>query len=328
MPFLNFTPGNLQWIGAAVEATPGTAAAAPTVWIPAASPKFTPHIASMTDDALRGSMAKDFGNLLGARYDELSYSTYLYADSAFLHFLAVLGTADTITGAADPYTHKTALKNSGNGQPATHTLFYADGTGQCFTLAGCQISQLKVTNKVDGLVQLDANWIGMPAVVGAAPANTPTAAPPAPGWNSSITIGGTSLTKFSEVGITYKRATEAVLTVTGSQSPSAIYCGELDVQIDLTGVYQGSSSDTDWTNFLANTQPALVLTMAAAGDATHSLKLQHSKVAYQDVAFEGSNKYLQIKSKALGLANTTDALGGGYSPAQAILTSPQATAFV
>lgn len=327
-PFLNFTPGNLQWIGAAVEATPGTAAAAPTVWIPAASPKLAPHIASMGDQALRGSMAKDFGNLLGGHYDELTYSTYLYADSAFLHFLAILGTADTVSGAADPWTHKTSLKNSGNGQPATHTLFYADGTGQCFTLAGCQASQLKVTNKVDGLVQLDADWIGLPAVVGAAPANTPTAAPPAPGWNSTITIGGTALTKYSEVGITYKRATEAVMTVNGSQSPSAIYCGELDVAFDLTGVYQGSQTDNDWTNFLANTQPALVLKMAAAGDATHALTLQHSKVAYQDVSFEGTNKYLEIKSKAIGIANATDALGGGYSPALATLTSPQQAAFV
>lgn len=328
MSFLNFTPGNLQWIGAAVEATPGTAAAAPTVWIPAASPKYGPKIASMTDDALRGSMAKDFGSLLGARHDELSYSTYLYADSAFLHFLAILGTADLISGSADPYTHKTALKNSSNGQPATHTLFYADGSGQAYTMAGCQASQLKVTNKVDGLVQLDAAWLGMPAVIGAAPSNTPTTAPPAPGWNSQITLGGTPLTKYSEVDITYKRATEAVLTVNGSQSPAAIYCGELDVQIDLTGVYQGSSSDTDWSNFLANTQPALVLKMAAAGDATHALTLQHSKVAYQDVSFEGSNKYLEIKSKAIAIANATDALSGGYSPAQAILTSPQSSAFV
>jgi hypothetical protein len=328
MTFLNFTPGNLQWLGIAVEATPGTAAAAPTVWIPVASPKLVPHIGSMPDNALRGSMAKDFGNLLAGRYDEMSYSTYLYADSCFLHFLAILGTADALSGSSDPWTHKTSLKNSGNGQPATHTLFYADGTGQAFTIAGAQLSQLKVSVKVDGLVQLDANWMGLPSTVAAAPTNTPTALPPAPGWNSTITLGGTAMTKYSEIDVTYTRANEAKFTVNGTQAPSAIYCGELDVAFDLTGVYQGSTSDTDWTNFLANTQPSLVLKMAAAGDAIHALTLQHSKVAYQDVSFEGSNKYLEIKSKAIGIANATDALGGGVSPALATLTSAQSTAFV
>lgn len=328
MPPLNFTPGNLQWIGAAVEATPGTAAAAPTVWIPAASPKLTPHYDQLPDEALRGSMAKTYGNLLGIRYDTLSYSTYLYADSAFLHFIAALGLADTISGSADPYTHKTSLNNSGSGQPPSHTLFYADGTGKAFVLPGCQSSNLKVTAKADGLVTLDAEWTGMPSTTATAPTNTPTTAPPAPGWNSTITIGGTALTKYSEVGITYKRATEALKTLTGTQSPGAIYAGELDVSIDLNGVYQGSVSDNDWTAFLANTQPALVLKLAAAGDATHALTLQHSKVAYTDVSFSGSNKWLEIVSKCTALANATDALGGGYSQVLATLTSASSTAFV
>jgi hypothetical protein len=324
---ISFTPGNLQWIGIAAETVNGTAAAAPTVWIPASSPKLTPHIAQMTDEALRGSMAKTYGSQLGIRYDVLSYSTYLYADSAFVHLLSVLGTPDTVSGAGDPYTHKTSLLNSGSAQPKSHTLFYADGTGQVFILAGCQNSNLKITAKVDGLVALDVEWTGFPATNSATPANTPTTAPPAPGWNSVLTIGGTAMSRYSEVGITYKRATEPILAINGSQAPAAIYCGELDVNIDLTAIYQGTS-DTDWVAFLANTQPALTLKLAAAGDATHALTLQHSKVAYSDVSFSGSNKWMEIQSKCTALANPTDALSGGYSPALATLTSAASTAFV
>lgn len=324
---LAFTPSNLQWIGAAVETTPGTAAAAPTVWIPAVSPKLTPKIQSMPDLGLRGSMAKTYGNLLGVRSDNLAYSTYLYADSAMLHFLAALGTPDTVTGAADPYTHKTALLNTGSGQPASHTLFHADGTGKVYTLAGCQIDQLKVAVKPDGLVQLDASWTGMPATTGTAPANTPTALPPAPGWNSTITVAGTALSKYSMADVVFKRSTQPLITVNGTQAPSAIYCGELDVTCDLTGVYQGTT-DTDVTNWFTNTQPSLLLKMAAAGDATHSLSVQMSKVGYTDATFSGSGKWMEVQAKGEAIANTTDAIGGGFSPAQAILTSAQAAAFV
>lgn len=324
-----FFPANLQWVGFASEAAYGTPAAAPTVWVPATTPKWVPKVAPLPDEALRGSMAKLFGQQQGLRYDEITYVTHAYADSAYPHFLAALGTPDVITGSADPYTHKTALYN-GSGtnaaQPASRTVWWFDAAGKCQRMAGAQSSNLKVDIKADALVTLDAGWMGLPAVEVTPPANTPTANQPIPAWNSTITIGGTAMSKYSEVSLVYKRATEMIPTINGSQSPFAIACLELDVTGDLTGVYQGVT-DNDLTAFLANTQPAMIVKLANAGDATHSLTLQHSKVAYTDVTTEGTNKWMEVKSKLAGIANATDALLGGLSPAQAVLTSPQSTTF-
>lgn len=325
----NFFPGNLQWFGFAKESSYGTPAASPSYFVPMVSPKWTPHITTLPDAALRGSMAKNYGLQQGLRYDEFTYQTYPYMDSVYPHFLAALGTADAVTGSADPWTHKTALYNgsgSNAAQPPSFTVWYFDAAGKCWQSAGCVSSNLALDVKADQLATIDAGWMGLPATAVTPPSNTPTGNPPMPSWNATITVAGTSLSKYSDVKITLKRATEMIPTVTGTQSPFAIYCGELDVTGDLTGVYQ-NSTDNDLAAFLANTQAALLVKVAPAGDAVHSLTLQMSKTAYTDSSISGSNKWMEVASKIEALANTTDALGGGFSPAQAIFLTNASAAF-
>lgn len=325
----NFFPANLQWLGLAKETTYGTPAASPTVFVPMISPKWTPHITNLPDQALRGSMSKTYGQQQGLRYDEFTYQTYPYMDSIYPHVLAALGNPDTITGASDPYTHKTAVYNgsgSNAAQPPSYTIWYHDGAGKCWQSAGCISSNFAIDAKAEALVTVDAGWLGLPATAVTPPSNTPTGNPPMPSWNSTITIGGTSLSKYSDIKVTIKRATEMIPTITGTQAPFAIYGGEVEVTVDLAGIYQ-NSTDNDLAAFLANTQPALLLKVAPAADATHGLTLQHSKVGYTDASISGSNKWMEIAGKVQALANTTDALGGGYSPVQAIFTTPASAAF-
>lgn len=325
----NFFPANLQWFGFAKESAYGTPAANPTYFVPMLNPKWTPHITPLPDQALRGSMANTFGQQQGLRYDEFTYTTYPYMDSVYPHFLSALGTADAVTGSADPWTHKTALYN-GTGtdaaQPPSFTVWYFDAAGKCWKAAGCVNSNLALDVKAESLATLDVGWMGLPATAVTAPSNTPTANPPMPSWNSTITIGGTSLSKYSDVKVTLKRATEMIPTVTGTQAPFAIFCGELEVTGDLTGVYQ-NSTDNDLAAFLANTQPAALVKVAPAGDVVHSLTLQMSKVAYTDSSISGTNKWMEVASKLTAIANTTDALGGNYSPVQAIFLTNSSTPF-
>lgn len=325
----NFYPGNLQWIGLAKETTYGTPIATPSVWVPVVGPKWVPHITTLTDSALRGSMAKTFGLQQGLRYDEVTYQTYPYMDSVFQHFLACLGGTDTVTGSADPWTHKAALysgSGSNSAQPPSFTVFYFDAAGKCWQVPGAVISNLAIDVKAEALVTLDVGWMGLPAAAITPPTNTPTANPPFPSWNSTITLGGSSLTKYSDVKLTYKRATEMIPTLTGTQTPVAIYAGELDVTADLAAVYQGST-DPDLVNYLTNAQPALVVKVAPAGDATHYLQLQHTKVAYTDSSVSGTNKWMELSAKAMPLANTTDAVGGGLSPVQVSFLTTASAAF-
>lgn len=320
----NVYAGNLQWLGAAKETTYGTPAAAPTFWMPVTSPKWTPHVTTLPDDALRGSMAKTFGMQQGLQYAEVTYTTYGYMDSIYQHFLAALGTADAVSGSADPYTHKTSLLNTG--QPPSFTIWYFDAAGKCRQIPGCVSSNLAIDAKADALVTVDAGWMGLQGTWVTPPTNTPTTNPPMPSWNSTITVGGSALTKYSDVKLTIKRATEVVPTLTGTQSPFAIFCGELEVTGDLTAVYQGST-DNDLADFLANTQPALLLKVAPGGDSTHSLTVQCSKVAYTDASISGTNKWMEVASKLEAIANATDALDSVLSPCQAVFATPTSTAY-
>jgi Phage tail tube protein len=321
----NYFAANLQWVGIATESTYGTPQAAPTTWVPVDSPVWKPNVVQITDGNLRGSMAAEYEDINGLRYDTITFKTYFYLDSCFVFLRGILGIPDVITGASDPYTHKTSLQNGNNGQPASSTVFWTDGAGKTRQMAGSQLSTVKVTIKQDGFAELEVTYVGLPASSITSPTNTPTTQKPMPSWNTTITIGGTAYTKYSEMSMEYKRATEMIPTITGTQSPFAIFAGPLSVSGSFTGVYQGDT-DTDLVAFLANTQPAFVLQTSPVGDSVHYLKLQHTKVDYSDVSVSGTNKWMEVKGNLKALGNTTDALSGSFSPVQAVLLTPVATA--
>jgi len=321
-----FAPANLQWLGVAKEAVYGTAETAPTLWVPVDTPTWKPTIASLLDTNLRGSMGAEYEQLLGLRFDTVSFKTKFYLDSVFFFFRSLLGLPDAVTGSSDPWTHTTALQNTGNnGQPAGTTVFWADAAGKVWRMPGAQPVSVKVTLKQDGLAEMEVTYVGLPSTAITPPTNTPTTSLPMPSWNTVITIGGTAYDKYSEISLEYKRASEMIPTITGTQSPFAIFGGPVSVAGSFTGVYQGST-DNDLAAWLANTQPALVVKTNPVGDAVHYLQQTLSKVAYDDVAVAGTNKWMEVKSTVKGLSNTTDAIGGLFSPAKIVMLSPVSTA--
>ncbi len=322
-----FAAANTQWVGLAAETTYGTPVATPTLFVPADTPVWTHPTQKLVDTALRGSMAVEHQQVNGTRYDQVTFKTNAYIDSVFFLLRAALGVADTITGSADPYTHKTSLLSGNNGQPQSTTVFWYDGAGKAWQMPGAQVSDLKFTIKSDGLIEVDVTFVGMPAVPIAAPTNTPTTQPPMPGWNSVITIAGNQLNQYSEVDLEIKRATEMIPNLDGQQAPMAIFAGPVSIAGTLTAVYQGST-DVNLASEMANTQPVVTVKTAPVGDAVHSLTLQLSKVAFDSADPAGTNKWMEIKSAFKGLANPTDvAAGGNLSPILATLLTPVAVAY-
>lgn len=324
-------PGSQQWLGLAKETTYGTPVATPTMWIPVDSPKWEPKVTPLVDQALRGYMGTDYGQTQGMRYDELSYKTMIYADSIFPHLIAILGGADTLTGAADPYTHATSLNNAAsttlNGQPPSYTGFLYQLDGKVVQIPGMIISGLKISIKANTLPTVDATWMGLPGAFITAPTNTPSTVPPMPPFTTSITVGGVAATKYSDCSLDIKRAAEAVPVLNGSQSPLSIFAGPLSVSGSLLAIYEGST-DADLVRLLANTQPTLSVAIYQQGDATHPLTLQCSKIAYDSSAPAGSNSsYATISSNFKALMNTTDALDGKLSPIKATILNAQSTAY-
>lgn len=320
-----FAAENLQWVGLAAETTYGTPIATPTLFVPAETPQLTFQQATMVDGALRGNMGTEFQQLRGLRADQLTFKTYFYLDSVFFFFRAALGLPDVKTGTSDPYTHKTSLQSGNNGQPQSTTVFWTDAQGKTWQTPGAQVSDVKVTITSDGLASLEVTWLGLPSVQITPPTNTPTTSIPMPSWNSTITLAGASQQKYSEIALEIKRDTKMIPTITGTQSPFAIFCGGCSVSGSFTGVYQGTT-DNDLLNDLGNIQPVLTVTTAPVGDATHSISLQLSKVAYDDAQISGST-WMEIKSTIKGLTNPIDVAGtGGTSPMLVTLTSPVSTA--
>lgn len=320
-------PSNLTWVGLARETVPGTAEAAPTIWVPVLDPKWTPVQTMLKDDAMRGSMAATFQQVQGVRHDTIDYKAYFYLDSLVTHVRNLLGGVDTVTGSADPWSHAFSLKNTGDAQPPSYTLFLYNGS-ECWQMAASQLVQGEFDIPAEGAPTGSYQWMGMPAVkLGSVPTNTPTTLRPWAGWNTTVTLGGLAAPVYSSVKITVKRETQPIHTADGTQAPYAIFVGPITVTGELTGVYQGhTGAPLDLQNYLVNTQPVLLVQVNPVGDATHYARWQMSVVAYDEASINGAaGKYLEIEAKWEALANSTDAVGGGQSPMRFILANTSST---
>jgi hypothetical protein len=325
-------PANLQWIGAAKETTYGTPVATPGFFIPVdgSSIKFKPNINPLVDSAYRGLMSADFQQVQGMRHDTLAYKSYIYLDSCYQHYLALLGRPDAISGTTAPYTHKTSVENGIDNpaaQPPSFTLFWFDGV-TAWQTPGCVLATLKTTVKVDDLVTLEASWIGLPSIkLGSPPVNTPSTSLPIPSWNSVVSIGGSAVSDRSEIALEYKRDAAEVPTINASQSPIEIFAGGVSVAVTATAIYPGGAASLDVTDFLANTQPAVTVKLSPVGDAVHNLTLQHSVTTYDSIDPQSGSKWMEVQMQGKALANATDALDAKESNTQVILVSTQSTAF-
>jgi hypothetical protein len=323
MTALSLVAGNLQWLGIAKETTSGTPVATPSIFIPISSPKWGAKITALSDQALRGYMGADFNRIAGSRDDEVSYQTYLYPNATFTHLRAILGGTDAVSGAADPWSHKVSLLNSA--AVPTYTLFLAMGDGNTMQVPGCVLSDVKITVKANELPTLDVSWVGLPSAIIAAPTNTPSTEAPMPPYTASITVGGASLGKYSDIGIDFKRSVQPILTLNGTQSPAAIFPGQLSVTGSTTAVFAGTA-DSDLTGYLTNGQPALSLVIGPQGDAVHTVTVSLSKIGYDSSDPQGSNNGIMTIANAFtALLNTTDATDGKQSPASVTIKNTAAT---
>src|ERR1043166_997660 len=320
---LSLVAGNLQWLGIKKEAVSGTAETAPTIFIPIEGPKWGAKITQLSDQALRGFMGADSNRMAGSRDDEVSYKTYLYPSVLFTHLRAILGGTDTVTGSADPWTHKVSLLNTV--ALPTYTLFLSMGDGNSMRVPGCVLSDVKLTIKANELPSMDVSWVGLPATIVANPTNTPNTEAPMPPYTATITVAGANLGKYSDISLDFKRSVQPVMVLNGSQSPDSIYCGELAVTGTTTAVFSGTA-DSDLTSYLTNGAPTLSISINPPGDAVHTVAVQCSKITYDTSDPVGSgNGYMTISNSFTALLNSTDALDGKQSMAQVIYKNASAT---
>jgi len=236
----------------------------------------------------------------------------------------------TVGAGAPPTTagnvHKTALLNTGNGQPPSYTGWLLEGD-KCEQIPGMVAVDLKFTFVVNQNSTVDVSWAGMPATAVTPPTNTPSTVAPFPPYTTLISIGGSVVGSRSGATIDMKRSTVPIPVLNGTSAPLAIFGGPVTVTGTIDAVFQGST-DPDLINLLTNAQPALVITSSPQNDPAHPITLRCSQIAYTTAAPAGSNtSWMTIASAFNALMNPTDALDGMLSPVQGMLCTTSSTPF-
>jgi hypothetical protein len=323
--------GSRRWVGIAKEVTPGTPIAS-VLTIPV--DKFDPSddVTQLDDQALRGSMAKQYGQYGGPIGSSWDLGGPMFGDALGYLLHNVFG-GYAVSGASAPYSHTFSLLNSGDGQPVTHTLTDATGipaTGQARQYPYSCVSELTLTWNAEQLCTWEAKAIGWPSVIPATPpTNTPLNVGPIPSWRGAVGIGGpasagTLVTDVTEFAITLSREVTAYNTVDGSQAAFVIARGPLDVTGKFTQIAQNEQRILDLLN---NTQPQLQFILSNGGSlgGLVSVQIDMQKVGYRTTKItQGTVFTYEVEFQAI--ANTTNAgASGGLAPAKVVLQNAVTT---
>lgn len=319
-----------SWMGLAIETTRGTAAATPSTFIPVKTPKIQPTLTTVDNDSYVGSMVQTIDQVITARHDEYSFTCYAYLDTLPHLIRALLGSTDTVTGTAVPYTHAFSLLNNdptnGN-QPPSYTFFDYDGS-TLRTMAGGQLDELQFKFTATGLVEISVKVMTMPYVAGGSiPSTSFSTVPAAPSWSSTVSLNSVSTVAITDGTLSFKRGVKPLHTL-GQQAPYRLFAGPLDASGgQLTIIHK---DDTQQNLGLNGTAFPLLITFNPPSNSGQSFAFQLSNVkASQTHQERGGDGVIITQMDLKGLPNATDALtaGGGISPVKVTITNAQSTQY-
>lgn len=310
-----------SYLGVAKESTKGTAVA-PTDFIPVLASKLKPvdKIGELYNQGLYGSLVKNLGYIQGRAYTEFDFGGAVFADT-FGYILGGLLGDVTTTGLTAPYTHAISLKNAtgigSDAQPTafTFTDFYAANTRY---FAGTQISECSLKFTADGLLDYDAKGMGFPSTTTSAPTPSFSTVLPTPVWVAQVTIGGSTVANAVDGNIDMARAGTPIFGLANTKSPYAVFLGDLEVKGKIRFVME---NDTQLTNFLSNTQPAITINWSQGAGATATqIQFTVTKGAYVAAMVDRSKDFVEVEIDLNAQGNTTDVgATAGYSPIKWVL---------
>jgi hypothetical protein len=316
-----------SYLGIAKEVTKGTAVA-PTAFIPVAQGKFKPVdiIDPLMDEGLRGSMVKDYAYVQGRTYSTFDFGGSVFPDTFGWALSGIMGSVATV-GASAPYTHTVSLKNAtavgADAQPTSFTLtdFYS---AQVREYAGCQIHDLNLAFSADGLLEYDAKATGFESATASTPTPSFTTVLPTPVWLGTVTIGGSAVSNAVDGSLTLTRPVIPIFGISNTQNPYSVFVGGLETKGQIRFVME---NDDRLTEFLSNTQPAIVLNWATgAGASATQIQATITKGAYTAAVIDRTKDFVEVVIDLTGIANTTDAGStGGYAPVKWVLKNAVAS---
>jgi len=304
-----------SYLGVAKEATHGTAVA-PTTFIPVAVGKLAVQdiIDPLFDEGLRGSVVKNYAYIPGRKRSTVAWGGPVFADTFPWSVAALLGSVAT-TGASAPYTHTVSLKNSSatttDVQPTSLTVtdFYATNVR---SYPGCRVSDVSLSFTAEGLLDYDVKATGWSSSTVATPTPSFSTQVPVPTWSATVSVAGTTVANAVEGSIDMSRDITPVYAVNSTQDPYSIFLGALQVKGKLKFIME---ADAQLTNFISNTQPAIVVNWTS-GSGASAIQIQATitKGAYTAAVIDRSKDFVEIAIDLEGMGNTTDAgSSAGYS---------------
>jgi hypothetical protein len=316
-----------SYLGIAKEVTKGTVVA-PTDFIPVSKDSLKPQdiVDPLYDTGLRGSNVLNYNYIPGRTRSTVDFGGAVFADTIGYGLAGLLGAVAT-TGSTAPFTHTISLLNSltsgADAQPISYTLtdFYAVDVR---SYPGCQFSDFSLKFNADGMLEYDTKTTGFASSTVADPTPAFSTVLPTPVWRGTVSIGGSAVSSAMSGNIDMARPVTPVYGISATQDPFQVFLGPLEVTGKITFLME---TDAELTNFLSNTQPAIVLNWAyGTGTAAVQIQATITKGAYTAAMIERGEDFVQVSIDLNGQSNTTDAgASGGFSPIKWVLQNAKAS---
>ena len=318
-------------------ATYGTAASIST-YTPIGSPKLTPTLKWLDDSDFRGSPVMHYDQVAGVRNDMFSGKTFMYSDvypsliRSTLGGVDVVGASVSVTNSvgasAVAYPHTIGLLNSAStGSQSPSYTIVNNSVDQSYQITGARAVDLSLTFAADAAVETTFSFAGnISASISPVTTVTESTQHLVPSWNVSASIGGASVAVVERATLDIKRSTAPIFTI-GQQGPYNNFQGPIDVMGQMDFVVETNGvGDNFYSQALTTNQQQVILkfTDPATG---YFVQFQMSKVQLEDPVIDQSKAYINLQTKFTAVANTIDAVYGGYSPIKAVVYNGVSTAY-
>ena len=318
-----YTTAN-SYFGLAPETTYGTPVAIST-FTPVDSPKVVTEVTWLDDSSFRGSPVMHYDQVPGVTKGMYDAKVYLYSD-VYPHLLrAALGSTDSVgasvsvtnsSGASVPaYPHTIGVANvPSTGSQAPSYTIVNNSVDAPYQLTAARLTDLSIAVSVDAAVESTFSFIGNAASVVASVAANESTQHLVPSWNCAV---------IESLEISIKRNTTSIHTV-GSQAPYNNFQGPIAVEGKFSFVVE--NGETFYANALTRAQQQVLVRMTDPATG-YNVLLQMSAVQLESPVIDQGKAYIALSANFVAVANTTDAVNGGYSPIKAIVTNGVSTSY-
>ena len=293
------------WTGIAREATPGTAIASPTLYVPTKT-TFKGGKKREYLDEERGDRNMNYGVVDSIRQTALQMKGPYYNDAHGYLFLGAMGAvADTQPNAG---TAPTVWKHSFTlaDVPPSFTTFRSLAA-VTYYVPYSVVEKLTLSFQSEGkLLEIDASMLGLYA--------QKMASPPTPSYSTLLPFAGYVPTITTSAGVSsdiidlqleFSQKITLWYPANGSQDYITAYFGARELSFNYTARFDNDTLYNMWRN---NTNDSLTIDFQGANIAStynQELNINIPVVSYDEADHDTSKDNVMVKMKGKALANTT-----------------------